>query len=127
MSEKPGSSNGGSNPVTIATWRAAVSDDSGEAFAELAQEDAVLEGSVFPQPIAGREAVRNAMRQSSRLYDRLEFTHEAQSIDRTYFEWEGSTLGLPVWGVTAISLGVDGRVARVVLSHRPPDVVLGPS
>jgi hypothetical protein len=52
------------NPVTIAAWRAPVADDSGKAFAEL-----VHEGSVFDQ------AVRNAIRQSSRLYDRLEFTH----------------------------------------------------
>lgn len=124
MSDKRNSSRAQSNPVTIAAWRAAVSDDSGEAFAELVQEDVVLEGSVFAQPIAGREAVRNAMRQSSSLYDRLEFTRETQSTDRTYFEWEGTTLGLPVWGVTAISLGVNGRVARVVLSHRPLDVVL---
>ena len=109
--------------MTIAAWRAAVSDDSGKAFAELVHEDVVLEGSVFASPIAGREAVRNAMRQSSRLYDRLEFTYETQSTDRTYFEWEGAALGLPVWGVTAISLGTDGLISRVVLSHRPLAVV----
>ena len=112
------------NHVTIAAWRAAVSDESGNAFAELVHEDVILEGSVFPSPIKGREAVRNAMRQSSRLYDRLEFTHETQSTDRTYFEWEGAVFGLPVWGVTAISLGVDGRITRVVLNHRPLDVVV---
>jgi hypothetical protein len=83
-----------------------------------------LEGSVFANPIAGREAVRNAMRQSSSIYDRLEFTHQTQSTDRTYFEWEGTALGLPLWGVTAIAVGVDGRVRRVVLSHRPLDLVL---
>jgi SnoaL-like domain len=111
------------NPVTIAAWRAAVTDDSGEAFAELVHEDVVLEGSAFAIPIMGREAVRNAIRQSSRLYDRLEFTYETQSADRTYFEWEGSALGLPLWGVTAITLGEDHRISRVVLSHRPLDVV----
>ena len=112
------------NAVTVAAWRAAVSDDSGNAFAELVHEDVILEGSVFPSSIKGREAVRNAIRQSSRLYDRLEFMHETQSTDRTYFEWEGAAIGLPVWGVTAISLGADGRISRVVLSHRPLDVVV---
>ena len=112
------------NPVTVAAWWAAVSDDSGNTFAEVVHEDVILEGSVFPSPIKGREAVRNAIRQSSRLYDRLEFTHETQSTDRTYFEWEGAAIGLPVWGVTAISLGVDGRISRVVLCHRPLDVVV---
>jgi len=112
------------NHVTVAAWRAAVSDDSGNAFAELVDEDVILEGGVFPSPIQGREAVRNAIRQSSRLYARLEFMRETQSTDRTYFEWEGAAFGLPVWGVTAISLGVDGRISRVVLSHRPLDVVV---
>ena len=107
------------NSVTIAAWRAAVRDESGRAFAELVHEDVVLEGSVFEQPITGRDAVRNAIRQSSRLYDRLEFTHHTQSADRTYFEWEGAAFGQPLWGVTAISISVDGRITRVVLSHRP--------
>ena len=111
------------NPVTIAAWRAAVTDDSGEAFAELVHEDVVLEGSVFANPIAGREAVRSAIRQSSRHYDRLDFTHETQSADRTYFEWEGTALGLSLWGMTAMTVGVDHRISRVVLSHRPLDVV----
>jgi hypothetical protein len=124
VSEKPNSSEARLNPVTIDAWRAAVSDDSGKAFAELVHEDVVLEGSVFDRPVAGREAVRNAIRQSSTRYDRLEFTHETQSTDRTYFEWEGTALGLPVWGGTAITVGVDGRVDRVVLSHRPLDLVI---
>jgi hypothetical protein len=112
------------NPVTVAAWRAAVSDDSGNTFAELVHEDVILEGSVFASPIKGREAVRNAIRQSFRLYERLDFLDETQSTDRTYFEWEGAAIGLSVWGVTAISLGADGRIGRVVLCHRPLDVVV---
>ena len=87
---------GHTNHVTVAAWRAAVSDDSGNTFAELVHEEVILEGSVFRSPIKGREAVRNAIRQSSRLYERLEFR----------------------------SLGADGRISRVVLSHRPLDVVV---
>ena len=112
------------NPVTVAAWWAAVSDDSGNTFAEVVHEEVILERSVFPSPIKGREAVRNAIRQSSRLYERLEFMHETQSTDRTHFEWEGAAIGLPLWGVTAISLGADGRISRVVLSHCPLDVVV---
>jgi hypothetical protein len=111
------------NSVTIAAWRAAVQDDSGKRFAALVHEDVVIEGSVFATPIAGRDAVRNAIRQSSGLYDRLDFTHETQSNDRTYFEWEGAALGLALWGVTAICVGSDGRITGVVLSHRPLEVV----
>jgi len=111
------------NHVTIAAWRAAVSDESGRAFADLVHEDVILEGSALADPITGRDAVRSAIRESSRLYDRLEFTHETRSSDRTYFEWEGAALGQQVWGVTALSFDTDGRVARVVLSHRPLAVV----
>ena len=67
------------NPVTIAAWRAAVRDDSGKRFAELVHEDVVIEGSVFATPIKGRDAVRNAIRQSSGLYDRLERTWSVRS------------------------------------------------
>ncbi len=35
-------------------------------------DEVILEGSVFANPIAGREAVRNALRQSTSIYDRLE-------------------------------------------------------
>jgi hypothetical protein len=44
--------------------------------------------------------------------------------DRTCFEWEGTALGSPVWPMTAIALEEDGRVRRVVRSHRPLDLVL---
>jgi hypothetical protein len=70
-------------------------------------EDVILEGSDLPDPITGRDAVRIAIRESARLYDRLEFTHETGATDRTYFEWEGAALGQPVWGVTALSLDTD--------------------
>ena len=53
------------------------------------QDEVIFEGSVFASPTASREAVMNAMRQSSSICDRLEFTHQTQSTDRTYFEWEG--------------------------------------
>jgi hypothetical protein len=116
-------STGPPNTVTIAAWRSAVSDESGKLFAELVHEDVVLEASVLARPVTGREDVRNAIRQSSRLYDQLEFTHETQSTDRTYFEWKGAALGLPLRGLTAISVAADGRISHVVLSHRPLDVV----
>jgi hypothetical protein len=86
-------------------------------------EDVILEGSVFGSPITGSETVRNAMRQSSNLYDGFGFKHETQSADRTYFGWEEAALGMPVWGVTALTLGVVGRISRVVVSCRPLDVV----
>jgi len=105
VSEKPNSSEARLNPVIVDAWRAAVSDDSGKAFAEPVHEDMVLEGSVFNHPVAGREAVRNAIRQSSRLHDRLEFTHETQSTDRTYFEWEGLLSGCRSGAAPRLPLG----------------------
>src|SRR5438477_691217 len=89
----------------------------------MVHEDVILEGSALADPITGRDVVRSAILESSRLYDRLEFTHETRSCDRTYLEWEGAALGQQVWGVTALSLDTDGRINRVVLSHRPLGVV----
>ena len=87
-------------------------------------DEVIFEGSVFASPTASREAVMNAMRQSSSICDRLEFTHQTQSTDRTCFEWKGTALGSPVWPMTAIALEEDGQVRRVVLSHLPLDLVL---
>jgi hypothetical protein len=106
------------NPVTIATWRAAVADDSGKRFAVLVHEDVILEGRVLASPITGREHVRNAIQQSSRLCNRLQFTHETQSTNRTYFEWEGTALGSPVWGINVAA----GSRAKPVGSLNVPRV-----
>jgi hypothetical protein len=103
----------------MAAWKAAFADESGQRFSELVAREVVLEGSVFAQPIAGRDAVWNALRVSGSIYDRLEFTHEVISEDRTYLEWEASAVGVEISGVTALTTHRGGSITRIALHHRP--------
>jgi hypothetical protein len=103
----------------LASWEAAFADDSGRQCSEIVAPDAVLEGSVLAHPIIGRDAIWNILRLSGSLYDRLEFTHELASPDRTYLEWEATALGLEIWGLTALTKDTQGHIIRVALHHRP--------
>lgn len=103
----------------LASWKAAFADESGRQFSEIVAPDAVLEGSVFARPIIGRDAIWEVLRLSGSLYDRLEFTHELASSDRTYLEWEATALGLEIRGLTVLTKDTHGRIIRLALHHRP--------
>lgn len=107
----------------IETWRTAFSDPSGVGFNRMAAPDVALEGSIFPEPIEGRESVFRAMRLAASLYDRLDFVHEAVLPDRTYMEWEATAFGLAISGVTVLTIDSDGWLTRIALHHRPLGVV----
>jgi hypothetical protein len=107
----------------LAGWKAAFADDSGRQFGDIVASDAVLEGSVFANPITGRDAIWSVLRLSGSLYERLDFTHEVVSFDRTYLEWEARALGLQIWGLTALTKDTEGRVTGIALHHRPLGVV----
>jgi hypothetical protein len=111
------------NGADLAGWKAAFADDSGRQFGEIVASDAVLEGSVFAQPITGRDAIWSVLKLSGSLYDILEFTHEVVSADRAYLEWEARGLGLEIWGLTALTKDTQGRIIRISLHHRPLGVV----
>jgi hypothetical protein len=111
------------NGADLAGWKAAFADDSGRHFSDIVASDAVLEGSVFADPITGRDAIWSVLKLSGSLYDRLEFTHEVVWSDRTYLEWEARGLGLQIWGLTALTKDTQGRITRIALHHRPLGVV----
>jgi hypothetical protein len=119
-----GETGGPRSDPDLARWKAAFADESGQQFSEIVAVDAVLDGSVFAHPITGRDAIWSVLQLSGSLYDRLEFTHEVVSADRTYLEWEARALGLQVWGVTALTKGAEGRITRIALHHRPLGAVI---
>jgi hypothetical protein len=106
-------------PVDLESWKAAVSDASGTRFAALVAADVVLEGSVFAEPIEGRDNVFRTLRLSAGLFERLDFTHETCAPDRTYLEWRARAAGTDLSGLTALTLDKHGLVTRVALLHRP--------
>jgi hypothetical protein len=107
----------------VAAWKAAFANESGKRFSDLVAREAVLEGSVFAHPVTGRDAVWNALRLSGSIYDRLEFTREVITEDRTYLEWEASAVDLHMSGVTALTTPRGGSITHIALHHRPLDAV----
>jgi hypothetical protein len=100
-------------------WSAAVSDISGNTFAASVSPDFVLEGSIFMQPITGRDSAFAALRASSGIYDSLQFTREPPGNGRLYLEWEGLALNEKLAGVTVLSLDAKGKISGAAIHCRP--------
>jgi len=77
----------------LPVWTAALRDESGVTFAQVAAPHVRLEGSIFATPIDGREKVWTSLRAAAGITDTLSFTHESAAPDRSYLEWELEALG----------------------------------
>jgi hypothetical protein len=99
-------------------------DESGATFGEVATPHVRLEGSIFATPIEGREKVWTTMRTAGAITDRLSFTNESTTSDRSYLEWEQEALAQRCNGVTVVTFDGSGLIANVALHHRPLGVVL---
>jgi len=104
-------------PIVTETWRRAFA--SLADFGAIAAPDVVLEGSIFQEPIVGREEVFRAILRVVSLYERLEFVHEAVHPDRTYMEWVATAFGFSISGMTVLTVDADGWICQVALQHRP--------
>jgi hypothetical protein len=100
-------------------WSAAVSDVSGNTFAASVSPDFVREGSIFMQPITGRDSAFAALHASSGIYDSLQFTRELPGDGRLYLEWEGLALNEKLAGVTVLSLDANGKISGTAIHCRP--------
>lgn len=108
----------------LPVWTGALRDESGATFAQVAAANVRLEGSIFASPIDGREQVWTSLRTAGGITDRLGFTHESASPDRSYLEWELEALGQRFQGVTVLTLDSSGLIQHVALHHRPLGGVL---
>lgn len=111
-------------PSVRERWAESFSDSTGARFAAIVAPDASLEGSIFAQPIEGRDEVWTALRASAGIYDAITFTAETSSAERTCLEWTAQALGLELAGVTMLTLDDGGLVTNVALHHRPLGAVL---
>src|ERR1700691_4236669 len=105
-------------------WAKALGDDSGAIFRDVAAPHVRLEGSIFASPIDGREKVWASLRTAGGITDRLTFTHESTTPDRTYLEWELEALDQRFQGVTVLTLDGSGLIDNVAIHHRPLGAVL---
>ena len=108
------------NPI----WTAALTDQSGATFRDVATPDVKLEGSIFATPIEGRENVWTTFRTAAGISESLTFIHESTSSDRSYLEWEQQALSQRVEGVTVLSFDGSGLIDNVAIHHRPLGAVL---
>jgi hypothetical protein len=110
---------------TESGWTRAFAEKSTKSFAEVLAEDVILEASVLTRPIVGRSRVKDVMGAASKIYEGLTFTHEAESGVRTYLEWEAKAFGdQPIAGVTVLTKGAEGLIARITIHHRPLGLAL---
>jgi hypothetical protein len=78
-----------------------------------------LQGSIFAEPINGREEVWSAIHAAGGITDALRFTHESTTSDRCYLEWELEALGQRLDGVSVIGFDASGLVDLLAFHHRP--------
>ncbi len=109
---------------TARGWTKAFAEKSTKSFAEVLAEDVILEASVLARPIVGRSRARDVLGAASKIYEALTFTHQAERGERTYLEWEAKAFGdQSIAGVTVLTKGAEGQIARIAIHHRP----LGPA
>ena len=108
----------------LPTWRRALGDETGAAFGEVVAQRVRLEGSIFATPIDGREKVWTSLRTAGGITERLSFTRESTTRDRSYLEWELEALGRQFEGITVLGFDSSGLVDRVAVHHRPLGAVL---
>jgi hypothetical protein len=105
-------------------WTAALRDETGATFGQVAAPNVRLEGSIFAAPIEGRQKVWTSLRTGGGITDTLRFTHESTTPDRCYLEWELEALGQRIQGVTVLTFDSSGLIGNVALHHRPLGAVL---
>jgi hypothetical protein len=101
----------------IPTWQKALGDET--AFGKLLSPHVTLQGSIFAEPINGRERRGRPFMLLAVSPIRLRFTHESTTTDRCYLEWELEALGQRLDGVSVIGFDGSGLVDFVALHHRP--------
>lgn len=106
-------------------WTQAFADKSEDSFADAFADNVILEASVLVRPIEGRDCVKSVMATASNVYEALTFTHQVESAQQTYLEWEAKAFGgQSLSGMTILTKNSDGLIVHIAIHHRPLDAVL---
>jgi hypothetical protein len=87
--------------------------------------DVTMEGSVLTGIAEGPEAIRTILAFARTLYEYQEFNYVGPYGDHGFVEDYTSVVrGEPIGSVVVVHFSEDGRVARIVVNHRPLGSVL---
>jgi hypothetical protein len=101
-------------------WAQAFGDRSESSFGEKFSPSVTFEATALTRRVEGRERVQTILAAASRLYESLEFTHQAKVENRSYLEWEVRLHGgEPVSGITILTSDADGKIVSIAIHHRP--------
>ena len=100
-------------------WRALVRKNGTAEFAAAFSRTVSLETSVMNERCIGVELIGAFFAATTKMYDRLDFTHETVEGRKTFFEWEGTAFGSSIAGTTIVTRNEAGLVEGVRLYHRP--------
>ena len=111
--------------IQMQSWTQAFADKSENSFADAFADNVTLEASVLVRPIKGRDCVKSVMATASKVYEALTFTHQVESAQQTYLEWDAEAFGgQPFSGVTILIKNPDGLIVHIVIHHRPLGALL---
>ncbi len=100
-------------------WRAFVRKNGTPEFAAGFIADVSLDTAVMNGSLRGVDLVGAFFAATTKMYDRLEFTHETVAGGKTYFEWQGQAFGADIAGTTIVTRNEDGLIESIRLYHRP--------
>ena len=111
--------------VAPPAWTNAFAERSAAAFAKQFDDGVVLEATTLYRPVTGLKKVMSVMSTASKIYESLEFTHEAANGPRSYLEWRARAFGgMELDGTTVLTKGPEGKIVHVAIHHRPLAAVL---
>jgi hypothetical protein len=110
---------------TGSEWRAFVRKNGTPEFTAAFSPAVVLETSVMNAPCVGVDLVSVFFAATTKMYDRLDFTHETTVDSRkTIFEWQGQAFGGDIAGTTIVTRNDADLIESIRGYHRPYRAVI---
>lgn len=114
-----------SKPVGLVAWETAFEEKNAETFSKGFSDDIVIEATVLKKPVEGIDLASQVMWSASATYESLEFTEHFSEDDYVCVQWEATAFGgKELFGSTIIHTNDQDKIDRVIIQHRPLDVML---
>lgn len=112
-------------PLGLIAWETGFSEKNAETFSKGFADDVIIEATVLKQPVEGIDLASKVMWSASATYESLEFTEYFSEGDYVCVQWEATAFGgKQLYGSTIIHTNVENKIDRVIIQHRPLEVML---